>query len=139
VPFGSLYEVGCEDTTGDGIADSTCAEYPLQDAMILHNRGQTAVAYPYDARCGNVHFPPNASWHYEYGSTRPVSSSCAAFGQTGSPVAVDASAWSGNEALAPDCGGGFLIWWLRHMPRSGSPHAFAAGSPMRSMWPYLFY
>lgn len=139
VPFGSLYEVGCEDTNGDGIADSTCAEYPLQDAMILHDRGQTAVAYPYDARCGNVHFPPNASWHYEYGSTRPVSSSCAAFGQTGSPVAVDASAWSGNEALAPDCGGGFLIWWLRHMPRSGSPHAFTDGSPMRSMWPYLFY
>lgn len=139
VPFGSLYELGCEDTNGDGIADSTCVEYPLQDGAILHNRGQTSVAYPYDARCGNVHFPPNATWHYEYGATRPVSSSCAAFGQTGQPVAVESSAWSNLEELAPDCGGGFLIWWLRHMPRQGSPHAFADGSPMRAMWPYLFY
>jgi hypothetical protein len=139
VPYGNLYELGCEDTDGNGDPDAMCVEYPLQDAAILHNRGQTSVVYPYDARCGNVHFPPNATWHYEYGSSRPVSSSCSNFGTSGQPVAVDASAWSGLEPLAPDCGGGFLIWWLRNMPRYGSAQAFADGRPMRSVWPYLFY
>ncbi|MBI1944487.1 MAG: hypothetical protein HYS27_02255 [Deltaproteobacteria bacterium] len=139
VPYGSMYELGCEDADGNGEPDSTCAEYPLQDAAVLHNRGATSTIYPYDARCGNVHFPPNATWHYEYGSERPVSSSCANFGQTGQPVAVDARVWNGFEQMAPDCGGGFLIWWLRNMPRHGSPQAFADGTTMRSMWPYLFY
>ena len=139
VPFGSFYELGCEDTDGNGEPDASCVDYPLQDAAVLHNRGATSVAYPYDARCGNVHFPPNATWHYEYGSERPVSSSCANFGQTGQPVAVDARQWSALDQLAPDCGGGFLIWWLRNMPRHASPHAFADGTSMRSLWPYLFY
>ncbi|MCC7070500.1 MAG: hypothetical protein IT383_04200 [Deltaproteobacteria bacterium] len=139
VPYGSLYELGCEDTDGNGEPDASCVEYPLQDAAILHNRGATSVAYPYDARCGNVHFPPNATWHYEYGSERLVSSSCANFGQSGQAVAVDARTWSGFETLAPDCGGGFLVWWLRNMPRHASPHAFPDGSSMRSLWPYLFY
>ncbi|OGQ15788.1 MAG: hypothetical protein A2138_09765 [Deltaproteobacteria bacterium RBG_16_71_12] len=139
VPFGSFYELGCEDTDNNGEPDSMCVEYPLQDAAVLHNRGATSVAYPYDARCGNVHFPPNATWHYEYGSERPASSSCSNFGQSGQPVAVDARVWNGFEAMAPDCGGGFLIWWLRNMPRHASPHAFADGAGMRSMWPYLFY
>jgi hypothetical protein len=139
VPHASLYELGCEDTNGDGNADSTCVEYPLQDAAIFHDRGNTSVAYPYDARCGNVHFPPNASWHYEYGSLTPVQSSCAQFGASDEPQAVDARAWSAFEADAPDCGGGYLTWWLQHMPRFGSQQVFDDGAPMRALWPYLFY
>ncbi len=47
--------------------------------------------------------------------------------------------WANYEALSPDCGGAFLVYWYQHMPGFGSQQLFDDGRPMLSVWPFLFY
>ncbi|KAI9203092.1 uncharacterized protein BJ171DRAFT_624791 [Polychytrium aggregatum] len=97
----------------------------------------------YDARCGNVHYPPNAFGGYNYTQDTLVQSSCQYFGQT--PPAtlplVNQQTWSTYVSAHPnfaDCGGHFLIWWYSNMPWYGSGKSSPRG-PMLSPGPFLFY
>lgn len=76
------------------------------------------------AECGTVHFAPNSTRDYEWGSPTPVLSRCrnwAKFPDLGdTPVMVNCDEWGGGEIRAHH------NWWLTHFPhitgQSGSIH-----------------
>lgn len=138
LPFASAYGVACDQ-------DSTCIDYPAADAATFHHAGQLLPVSPYDAACGNVHFPPNGRAHYDYGGPDTVNSSCARFGEHGVACgvdvveSVDSALWAAYEAEHGDCGGGFLVWWYQNMPAYGAGKTLPDGAPMLSLWPFMFY
>jgi hypothetical protein len=134
LPWDSLYGAPC-DAIG-------CVEYPSATSLRVRTTG--TVVDPYDAACGNVHFPPNARRHYDDVNDAEVSSSCDSFGRAltcgdEGLAPVSRASWARYESLAPDCGGAFLVWWMQHMPGYGSGHHYADGRRMPSIWPYLYY
>ncbi|WP_437476099.1 calcium-binding EGF-like domain-containing protein [Sorangium sp. So ce1014] len=137
LPFSSLYGLDC--------ATPPCVELPVPTKAVFTAGDQTFEVEPYDAVCGNVHFPPNGRSHYDYAPSGEVMSSCAAFGENGLACGVDETeavtkeTWAAYEALHGDCGGGFLTWWYQSMPAFGAAKTFADGRRMKSVWPYLFY
>jgi hypothetical protein len=129
----------------DMLGDQNHAEYPTASELNVVLAAGTTHVSSYVASCGNVHFPPNANNHYDYGSSTAVNSDCADFGRnvatcrTRSTQPLTADAWAGFEALSPDCGGAFLIYWYQHMPGFASAQLFDDGRPMLALWPFLFY
>lgn len=127
------------------LGDKNHAEYPTPSSLDVIVNGDTTHVASYTASCGNVHFPPNAGNHYDYGSTTAVMSECADFGhevaacRTRQVAPVSAAMWADYEQLSPDCGGAFLVYWFQHMPGYGSRQQFRDGRPMLSVWPFLFY
>ncbi len=67
------------------------------------------------AHCGNVHFPPNARYHYQWDSRETVWSDCDDWldypNLKGSRRQIDCSEW-GCTML------GHHKWWLSHLPRA---------------------
>ncbi|MBN2358133.1 MAG: hypothetical protein JXR83_01685, partial [Deltaproteobacteria bacterium] len=146
LPVPNLYYLRCTDPNNDGILDPPCLEYPaLGTAWLHHGNGNVIQVQPWDPACGNVHFPPNATWHYDYDNPNQALSSCDDFGRGHGTAGADALSlvsganWSYLEQQTPDCGGGFLIWWYRHMPGYGSGQTFVDGRQMPSVWPFMFY
>jgi len=142
----NLYQLGCNDRDSNGEIEPPCLEYPAPGTAVLHHgTGNLITVQDWDPACGNVHFAPNATWHYETDNPNAVLSSCDDFGRGHGPLgsdalsAVSATSWSQLDPLAPDCGGGFLIWWYQHMPGYVSNQTFVDGRPMLSVWPFLFY
>ena len=127
------------------IGDGDSASYPSPGELSLTRAGQTQTVTPYLASCGNVHFPPNAGSHYDYGSQAAVTSDCADFGRNVAEcrprqtASVTAAAWQEYETLSPDCGGAFLVYWYQHMPGFASAQLFDDGRAMLSVWPFLYY
>ncbi len=127
------------------LGDQNHAEYPAPNELDVVTGGITTHVSDYVASCGNVHFPPNASNHYDYASTVPVTSDCADFGRNVGACRprktenVTAAMWANYEQLSPDCGGAFLVWWYQHMPGFQSQQSFDDGREMLSVWPFLFY
>jgi hypothetical protein len=136
LPGQSFYEM---------LGDQNHAEYPTPSQLVVVQGGNSTHVDDYVASCGNVHFPPNASNHYDYASTIPVMSDCADFGRnvatcrTRNAAPVTAAKWQSFEQLSPDCGGAFLVYWYQHMPGFASAQLFDDGRPMLSAWPFLFY
>jgi chitodextrinase len=136
LPFNNLYQLGC--------AAPPCIEFPTPTHARFQTFGDRIDVDPFDAVCGNVHFPPNGTSHYDYFDPLPVLSSCEGFGRhagaggADAPALVDPSRWAQNSAWG-DCGGEFLVWWYQNMPGHASGQRFSDGSPMKSMWPALFY
>jgi hypothetical protein len=122
-----------------------CVTYPHARSVRLRHQGQAHDRSPFDSICGNVHFPPNARWHYDYGHAQKVESSCEGYGQSAGPggfdalAEVSAASWARYAPLAPDCGGEFLVWWYQNMPGHGSGQRFPDGRPMLPVWPFAFY
>ena len=111
---------------------------PTPSSLALQTYAGSHERDPFDAVCGNVHFPPNAEAGYDYANPEPVLSSCRAYGTTGERTPVSAADWSAYSDYG-DCGGEFLVWWLQRMPGASGARTFGDGTPMRSVWPYLFY
>jgi hypothetical protein len=135
LPFNNLYQI-C--TTGP------CVQFPTPThATFLDGAGRFDVD-PFDAVCGNVHFPPNGTSHYDYFDPVPVLSSCTGFGRHAGPGGgdakelVDPSHWAANSAFG-DCGGEYLVWWYQNMPAHASGQTLSDGRAMKSIWPALFY
>lgn len=137
MPFSSLYGIGC--------SSPPCVSYPTETGISITANGVTTARDPYDAVCGNVHFPPDGRQDYDYADTQTVLSSCESFGLNQIACGVDQTApvqsslWASYEALHGDCGGGFLTWWYQSMPAHQSGQQFADGRPMQPVWPFLFY
>lgn len=127
------------------LGEQNHAEYPTPSALDVVRDGVTTHVADYVASCGNVHFPANAGNHYDYASAVAVTSDCSDFGRNvaagraRTTESVSASMWANYEALSPDCGGAFLVYWYQHMPGFGSQQLFDDGRPMLSVWPFLFY
>ncbi|MFV8749611.1 C-type lectin domain-containing protein [Nannocystaceae bacterium ST9] len=68
-----------------------------------------------DVRCGNVHFPPNATNHYQYDSTDVVQSYCQSWTLAGgTEEAIDASTWDSTQY-------GYMTWWMQNIPNVEHP------------------
>jgi hypothetical protein len=136
LPFNNLYQI-CQ-------INQTCALHPTPTHATFIDGATNYDVDPFDGVCGNVHFPPNASTHYDYFNTTPVLSSCEGFGRHAGPGGsdaksiVDQSVWVANSAYG-DCGGEYLVWWYQNMPGHASGQTFADGRAMKSVWPALFY
>lgn len=130
LPLSSLYGASCPSPP--------CIEHPTPSSLALQTYAGPRERDPFDAVCGNVHFPPNAEAGYDYANPEPVLSSCRAYGTTGERAPVSAQDWSAYSDYG-DCGGEFLVWWMQRMPGASGARTFGDGRPMRSVWPYLFY
>ncbi|HXI56345.1 MAG TPA: hypothetical protein VNO55_09815 [Polyangia bacterium] len=100
---------------------------------------------PYAPVCGSVHFPPNARRHYDEFNTFAVLSTCQGWrrheGTSGRDLArnFSLSTFSQYNSLAPDCEGGFQVWWRQNMPGFASGILDNASQPMLSWFPFLYY
>jgi hypothetical protein len=100
---------------------------------------------PYQPVCGSVHFPPNARRHYDEFNTFVVQSTCQGWrrhegaGGADQPRDFSLATFSQYNALAPDCEGGFQVWWRQNMPGYASGIRDDAGQPMLSWLPFLYY
>jgi hypothetical protein len=85
---------------------------------------------PGRAGCGNIHFAPNSSRPYEWGSRRRVWSTCDDWLDypylTGQRRRVNATEWGGGDIRAHH------RWWLRHLPRA----AGRSEGVLNSWWLY---
>ncbi len=141
VPFSNVYGL---------CASPPCVAFPSPTHGRFLFGSTTYDVDPFDAVCGNVHFPPNGVRDYDYFNTiTQVRSSCTGFGRHAGSAGADASELIGGSIPLPwnmapntqygDCGGEFLVWWYQNMPGQASGQTFADGRKMKSMWPYLFY
>jgi hypothetical protein len=100
---------------------------------------------PYKPVCGSVHFAPNARRHYDDFNTFTVLSSCQGWRRHEGAGGADQlrgfslSTFSQYNSLAPDCEGGFQVWWRQNMPGFNSGLKDNASQPMLSWFPYLYY
>jgi hypothetical protein len=137
VPFDSWYSA----CNGSG---RPCLTYG--SATSVTYRGSfVGTIDPYVPVCGNAHFPPNASDHYDIVSPTTVSSTCRGYRTGGGPGAGDpespitASDWDAYRSLAPDCTGAWIVWWWQSFPGLGNAARDESGAPMKNWWPFLFY
>ncbi len=137
LPFSKWYDMGC--------ATEPCLSFPSATSARVVHQGSTYNVNPYDAACGNVHFPPNGVSHYDYGNATSVRTSCSGFGRhqgaggTDATELVNKDTWARYLPLANDCGGEFLVWWFQNMPGYNSGQTYSDGRPMPSLWPFFFY
>jgi hypothetical protein len=138
LPVNSFYEVSC--------AQEPCLRFSSPSTLEVEHRGNRFPLSPFDGRCGNVHFPPNATQDYDSDNASPAQSSCVDFGRGNGPNGEDLRAeisnthWSQYQAIAPDCSGDFLVWWYQNMPGHQTGQRAAKGADgFKSVWPFLFY
>lgn len=150
LPFSDLYGLGCHT--------SPCLAYSVNDsnqttsAVFKYSNGASdtqQTVNPFDPACGDVHFAPMGTSQYDYGmsngSPEPgVYTSCTGYGRhagAGGADAVskiDASIWQ-QYSIYGDCGGEFLVWWYQNMPQFGAQKTYSDGTPMMSIWPFMYY
>jgi hypothetical protein len=87
---------------------------------------------PGRAACGNVHFPPNGTFDYNYSNTNSVVSSADDWllnypGFQQITHTFNAAEWNFAHRQ-------YLQWWFRHMPRE--PGRYADGK-LNNWWSYL--
>lgn len=99
------------------------------DRHLTPEEQREALPLPPVAGCGNVHFPPNAGAHYEYGSSLSVSSTCDDWldypSLDGASQTLTCDAWGCTQD-------GFLRWWLGHIPHAGD-------SPDTNWWRFILW
>ncbi len=117
-----------------------CLTYPSASSVRYTLPAGSGTIDPYDPVCGNVHFPPNARSHYDDVSPFTVLSSCAHFRDGSGAVSPFTTAdFQMYDAVAPDCQGGFLLWWRQNMPGLDNRALDDGGQPMLNWWPFLYY
>jgi hypothetical protein len=134
-PFSNWY--ACANSMGD------CLGFQPDGAVKYDTSKAQGTIANYVPACGNVHFAPNSRNHYDDVSPVTVQSTCRAF-RTSPPASDPAQAFTTAEfekynQLAPDCGGGWQVWWRQSMPGWKNAARDDQGEPMLSWWPFLFY
>ncbi len=56
--------------------------------------------------CGNIHFPPNGAFDYDYGNTRQVTTNC----YNSTARNINCQEWSCTQE-------GYLLWWFGKIPK----------------------
>jgi hypothetical protein len=118
-----------------------CLQYPSETSVTYDVSAEVqGTIEGYDPVCGNVHWAPNATQHYDLQSTASVRSSCTHWRDgSGTLETYDGSAHEAYAALAPDCMGGFLVWWRQNLPGLHNAALDDTGAPMKNWWPFLYY
>jgi len=111
---GICYEVFVRPNPQDNVWDRFDGQRQRYDYW----SNQDLDALPFETQnthCGNVHFPPNARYHYQWDSREQVMSDCDDWLDypklTGRRKRIDCSEW-GCDML------GHHKWWLRRIPRA---------------------
>jgi hypothetical protein len=134
-PFSSWY----------ACSDPDCVTFTSDNALTWKASGQTGAIAPYDQACGSVHFPPNARGHYDDQDPQAVLSTCEHFGLKDGPAGADGTEEYTDaksqkyDSLAPDCEGGWQVYWRQSFPGLGNHAVGADGKPMKNWWPFLYY
>jgi hypothetical protein len=118
-----------------------CLSYPSEGAVDwTMGDGTSGSIASYDPVCGAVHWPPNATQHYDLAGPTAVRSSCTHWRDgSGETELYSADAIAPYLELAPDCMGPFLVWWRQNLPGRHSAALDDGGAPMLSFWPFLYY
>jgi len=131
-PFDSLY------AGGDDYSYSNCDSDGVCDSMI-HPDGTISTYRPV---CGNTHYPPGATYGYDYMPVNSVRSSCESYGKQGGQAEVfNSGNWdylTNNPNIDGDCGGKFLTYWCQNMPGLDND-AWDGATPMKNWWPFMYY
>lgn len=135
-PFESWYACG---------AGTECVTF-TSESSVTYDTGFLQGAIPdYVPACGNVHFPPNGRRHYDLESPYTALSTCEHFrfgdGALGADQAVPfaTSKFSDYSAIAGDCMGPWLVFWMQSIPGFANRSRDLDGQPMLAWWPFLFY
>jgi hypothetical protein len=137
LPFSSWYQCGIADCLT--WLDETTVQYDTGNA------GEQGTITNYVPTCGNVHLAPNSRQHYDDQSPYVVESTCRHYGLGDGPGEADAaeefstSDFAVYNDLAPDCGGGWQVWWRQAFPGLDNSARDADGLRMKNWWPFLFY
>jgi hypothetical protein len=77
--------------------------------------GDDSVQFSRSARCGNVHFPPNGRYDYDYSNTTRVNSYCESWNPqgTGTKKRFGCAEWGCTQE-------GYLKWWMQNMPSANN-------------------
>lgn len=118
-----------------------CLSYPGSSTVHYDlANGQAGTIDGYDPVCGNVHWAPNATMHYDLSSPASVLSSCTHWRDgSGATELFDASIIAQYADVAPDCQGAFLVWWWQNVPGRHASAIDDDGGVMLSWWPFFYY
>jgi hypothetical protein len=131
LPFNSWYASS---------ADRYALSYPKETSVTYYVQGYKGTIDPYDPICGSVHFAPNGRKHYDLDSPYTVRTSCTHYRDgSGQTDLFTRSDFESYLSMAPDCMGGFLIWWRQNIPGLNNTALDDEGNPMLNWWPFLFY
>lgn len=128
-------------------APGNCIEYP-SPGTLASGETWTSDAFRFEnwgEGCGNVHFPPNGRFQYDYENDSPAWSTCESYGLSGEPDSKDSRSdytkakVDAYERVHGDCGGGWQIYMGQSMPGYGNAAVAVDGKPMLNWWPFLFY
>lgn len=132
VSFDSLY------AGGDDYGYTSCNSSGVCSSLV-HPQGTIANYRPV---CGNTHYPPGATYGYDYMPADAVWSSCESYGKPNSQAEVfDSSNWdylTHDSSIDADCGGKFLTYWYQNMPGLEND-AMDGSTPMKNWWPFMYY
>jgi hypothetical protein len=126
-----------------------CWSYATDHTLSRSAAGGASVAdftfAAWGSGCGNIHFPPNATGHYDYSNFTQVRSSCEDYGGHHGRNGADAqtqysaSLVANYDLVYGDCGGGWQTYMRQSIPGYGAGGTGDDGKPQLSWWPYLYY
>lgn len=91
------------------------------DLFWLQYSGDNGQTYARSARCGNVHFPPNGRYDYDYSNTSRVNSYCESWNPqgTGTKKRFNCTEWGCTQE-------GYLKWWMQNMPNANNTLTYSS-------------
>lgn len=117
-----------------------CLSYPDATSVTWQIGDEGGSIDPYDPVCGNVHFMPNGTGHYDLVSPFDVETSCRHFRDgSGETELFTIERFAEFAELAPDCMGPFLVWWRQSFPGPEGEALDDDDQPMLSFWPFIYY
>jgi len=123
-----------------------CFNFTVQTIKTVNNHLPGWTFTNWGEGCGNIHFPINAKFQYDYNSDQSILCSCENYSMRNGPGGSDlrnvynqnkVQQW--NTGAYNDCGGEYVIYLRQNMPGYNSGATGDDGMPMKSWWPFLFY
>lgn len=156
VPFGDFdldvrYALSFDSWYACGAAKGDCLTWTDETTVSWDVGFAAGTLEEYVPRCGNAHFAPNSRNHYDDQSPYTVLSTCRHFGMRDGPDGKDGQAgddlaepfstddFTMYNDLAPDCSGGWKIWWRQNYPGLDNLALDDDGKPMKNWWVYSYY
>lgn len=122
-----------------------CLTFPDNNSVMYPGGGTIA---PFDQGCGNAHFPPNATRHYDKANPSEVLSTCEHYGLHDGPGGKDLQTpysfktldrWKDQPVAKAMPGGAWFLYWWQSWPGYGNKATTPDGTPMKNWWVYLYY
>jgi hypothetical protein len=121
-----------------------CLSYPTNNSVVFPG----GMISPFDQGCGNAHFPPNGTRHYDKANPTEVLSSCEHYGLQDGPDGKDLltpysvrtlDRWKDHPVARAMPGGAWFLYWWQSWPGYGTKAKMPDGTPMKNWWVYLYY